>query len=123
MPLNLNQFLFLGITIAVVVAVTFLVTLLIQLRRTAKEAEDTLNQIGSLVGDLRETNMNVQTKIEDVGEIVEASKKTAASISEIAWFLTTKILRPTSKYWPFIFPLIRFGWRQVKKRKKEEKNV
>jgi predicted RND superfamily exporter protein len=123
MPLNLNQFLFLGITIAVVVAVTFLVTLLIQLRRTAKEAEDTLNQIGSLVGDLRETHMNVQTKIEDVGEIVEASKKTAASISEIAWFLTTKILRPTSKYWPFIFPLIRFGWRKVKKRKKEEKNV
>jgi hypothetical protein len=122
MPLTLNQFLLLVITIAVVIAVTFLVNLLRQLRRTAREAEKTLIEVKMLVGETRETSRMLQSKIEDVGELVQASKKTAVSISEIAWFLTTKILRPSSKYWPFLFPLMRLGWRQAKKFK-EEKNV
>jgi type VI protein secretion system component VasK len=122
MPLTLNQFLLLVITIAVVVAVTFLVTFLRQLRKTAHEAEKTLIEITQLVGEARETSRSVQAKIEDIGELVRASKKTAMSISEIAWFVSMKILRPSSKYWPFLFPLIRLGWRQAKKLK-EEKNV
>ena len=101
MPLTLNQFLLLVITIAVVVAVTFLVNLLRQLRKTAREAEETLIEVKMLVGETRETSRLLQSKIEDVGELVQASKKTAASVSEIAWFVTTKILRPSSKYWPF----------------------
>ena len=122
MPLTLNQFLLLVITIAAVIAVTFLVILFIQLRKTAREAEMTLIEIRTLVDNLKETSLRIQTKIDDVSEFVEASKKTAISISEIAWFLTTKILRPSSKYWPFLFPLIRMSWRHFKKRK-EEKNV
>jgi len=121
MPLTLNQFLLLVITIAFVVAVTFLVNLLRQLRKTAREAEETLIEVKMLVGEARETSRSVQSKIEDVGELIQASKKTAVSISEIAWFVTTKILRPSSRYWPFLFPLIRLGWRQAKKFK-EEKN-
>lgn len=122
MPLTLNQFLLLVVTLAVVVAVTFLVILFIQLRKTAREAEMTLIEARELVESLKETSLSLQTKIDDVGELVESSKKTAISISEIAWFLTAKILRPSSKYWPLLFPLIRLGWRQLKKRK-EEKNV
>lgn len=122
MPLTLNQFLLLVITIAVVIAVTFLIILSIQLRKAAREAEMTLIEARALIDNLKETSLSVRTKIDDVSELVEASKKTAISISEIAWFLTTKILRPSSKYWPLLFPLIRLGWRQLKKRK-EEKNV
>ena len=122
MPLTLNQFLLLVITIAVVIAVTFLVSFLRQLRKTAREAEETLIEVKMLVGETRETSRLLQSKIEDVGELVHASKKTLVSVSEIAWFVTTKILRPSSKYWPFLFPLIRLGWRQAKKFK-EEKNV
>lgn len=122
MPLTLNQFLLLVITIAIVVAVTFLVTFLRQARKTAHEAEKTFTEISLLVGEARETSRSVQAKIEDIGELVRASKKTAVSISEIAWFMSMKILRPGSKYWPFLFPLIRLGWRQAKKLK-EEKNV
>ena len=122
MPLTLIQFLWLVITIAVVVAVTFLVNLLRQLRRTAHEAEKTLIEVKTLVVEARETSRSVQSKLEDVGELVQASKKTAVSISEIAWFATTKLLRPRAKYWPFLFPLMRLGWRQAKKFK-EEKNV
>ena len=123
MSLTLNQFLLLVITIAVVVAVTFLVILFAQLRKTAKEGEKTLRELRALVQNLKETNIKVNNKIDDLGEIVEASKNTVVSLSEIAWFLTTKIIKPSSKYWPFLFPFIRLGWRHLKKKKqKEDKN-
>ena len=122
MSLTLNQFLFLVITIAVVVFVTFLVTLILQLRRTAKEGEDTLVEIRELVRNLRETDKRLKEKMDDISLTIEATKKTALGLSEITWFLTSKILRPSSKYWPLLFPLLRFGWRQIKKKRKERKN-
>jgi len=121
MPLTLGQFLLLIITIAVVVAVTFLVTLMVQFRRTAREAEGTLVEIRELVRNLKETDQKVKASIDDFGGIIQASKKTATNFSEITWFLTKRILRPSSKYWPILFPLLRFGWRRLKKRK-EAKN-
>ncbi|NIM90373.1 MAG: hypothetical protein GTO17_05425 [Candidatus Aminicenantes bacterium] len=121
MPLTLTQFLLLVITLAVVVGVTFLITLLIQIRRTLKEGEKTLAEITELAKHLQDTNQKVQAKIDDFGEMITASKKTVIGLSEITWFLTTKILKPSSKYWPLLFPLLRFGWRRLKKRK-EDKN-
>jgi len=123
MLLTLNQFLLLVITIAAVVAVTFLVTLFVQLRKTAKQGEETLRELKALVQNLKETNIKVDNKIDDLGEIVEASKNTVVSLSEIALFLSTKIIKPSSKYWPFLFPFIRLGWRHLRKKKqKEDKN-
>lgn len=121
MPLTLNQFLFLVITFAIVIAVTFLVILFSQLRKTAKEGEETLVEIKSLVTNLRNLSQSIHTKIEDLDEILETTKKTAVSLSEISWFLVAKIIRPSSRFWPFLFPFLRLGWRQLKKRK-EEKN-
>jgi len=121
MPLTLNQFLFLVITISIVVAVTFLITLIAQLRKTARGGEETLNQIRTLVSNLNETSQKVNTKIDDLDDILEATKKTAVSLSEIAWFVTTKIIKPSSNFWPLLYPFIRLGWRQMKKRK-EKKN-
>lgn len=122
MPLTLNQFLLLVLTIAAVVAVTYLVRLLAQLRLTAREAEGTLAEIKALAEELKKTSLNVQSKMDDIDEMVQASKKIAVNVSEIAWFLTVRILRPGSKYWALLFPLIRLGWRQAKKFK-EGKNV
>ena len=122
MQLTLNQFLFLVITIAVVVAVTFLVTLFVQLRKTAKEGEKTLVEIRSLARNLNETSQKALGKIDDVDETLQAVKKTAGRLSEITWFLTTRMIKPSSKYWPILFPLIRLGWRHWKKRK-EKNNV
>ena len=117
MSLTLNQFLLLAITLAVVVAVTFLVTLIVQFRKTAKEGEDTLKEIRQMALRLQQTNRKINTKIDDVADIVAASRKTAVSLSELAWFLSTKIIRPSSRYWPFLFPLVRMGWRQFRKKK------
>ena len=123
MSLTLNQFLFLVITICIVVFVTFLVTLIVQLRKTAREGEETLVEIRDLVGNLKEIGQKVNTKIDDLTPVLEATKKTVSRISEVSWFLTMKVIKPSSKYWPVLFPLLRLGWRQMKKkRKKEDKN-
>jgi hypothetical protein len=121
MSLTLNEFLFLVITIAVVVAVTYLVMLMIQLKKTAKEGERTLIEINALVKRLKETSEKIDDKVEDVGEIVQATKKTATGLAEVSMFLAYRIIRPASRYWPFLFPLVRLGLRQLKK-KKEAKN-
>ena len=123
MSLTLNQFLLLILTFAAVIAVTFLVILFVQLRRTAKEGEKTLRELRDLALHLRETNRKINAKIDDVADIVDASRKTALSLSEIALFLSSKVIKPSSKYWPVLFPLIRLGWRQFRKKKhKEDKN-
>ncbi len=123
MSLTLNQFLFLVITIAVVVAVSFLVTFIAQLRKTAKEGEKTLKEIRELVKNFKETDKKIREKIDDVSETLEAAKKSAIGMSEIIGYMTAKVIRPSSKYWPLLLPLLRFGWRQIKKKKKkEEKN-
>ena len=123
MSLTLNQFLLLVITIAAVIGVTLLATLFVQLRKTAKEGEETLRELRGLILNLKDTCWKINARIDDASDIVEASKRTAVSLAEIAFFMSTKIIRPSSKYWPFIFPLIRLGWRQIKRKKqKEEKN-
>ena len=119
MELTLEQFLFLVITIAVVVAVTFLIVLFLQLRRTAKEGQETLVEIRALAKSLNLTSQKAMEKIDDVDETLQNAKKAVVQMSEITWFLTTKIFRPSSKYWPFVLPLVRLGWRQWKKRKEK----
>jgi len=121
MTLTLNQFLFLVITIAIVVAVTYLVLFLKQFRNTAREGEKTLVEINSLVRSLQETSGRINTRIDDLGGVIEASKQTAVNISEMAALLTVRIIRPSARYWPILYPLFRLGWRLLKKRK-EEKN-
>jgi len=120
MSLTLNQILFLVITLTFVVAVTFLVSLFIQLKKTAREGENTLKEIQSLVKDLKETSHMVQKKMDECGEMMENAKKTAAGLSDIVVFLSTKLIRPSSKFWPILFPLMRFGWRHAKKKKEEK---
>jgi len=123
MPLTLNQFLLLVITIAVVVAVTFLAFFLAQVRRTAKEGEETLIEIRSLVRSLEETSKKANKNLDGFNGVLEASKKAVIGLSEISWFLlSAKAIKPSSKYWPLVFPLLRAVWRHLKKRK-EDKNV
>jgi hypothetical protein len=119
MLLTLNQTLFLVLTIAAVVVVVFLILFLVQLRRTAREGERALAEVGALAGSLKEIERKVSARIDDVGELLESSKRTAAGLAEASLFLTTKVVRPASRYWPILYPLLRMGWRQLKKRKEK----
>lgn len=75
MSLTLNQFLFLVITVAAVVAATFLITLFVQFRKTAKEGEKTLVELRKLINNLKETEQKVNAKIDDLGDVFKATKK------------------------------------------------
>ena len=122
MSLTLNQVLFIILTVAAVVAVTFLAMFLNQLRRTAREGEKTLVKAQETMDGLQAIEAKLNASLDNVGEVLATSKKAISGLSEISLFITSKVIRPSVKYWPFIFPLVRFGLQQMKKRK-EKKDV
>lgn len=122
MLLTLNQVLFIILTFLAVALVVYLVLFLNQLRRTVREGEKTLIKAQEVLEGFKEIEVKLNSNLNDIGEIVSQTRKVATGISEASLFLTTKVLRPTSKYWPLLIPLLRFGWQLMKKRK-EKRNV
>ncbi len=120
MVLTLNQVLGIVLTVAAVVAVTFLVLFLIQLRRTAREGEKTLIKAQEAMDELKVIEAKLNANLDSVGQVLAVSKKAVSGLSEISLFLTSKVIRPSAKYWPFLFPLVSFGLRQLKKRKEKK---
>jgi predicted Kef-type K+ transport protein len=123
MTLTLNQALLLIITIAVVVAVVYLVRLFAQLRRTAAEGEKALAGFGELARHLKELDLVVKEQVEELAKTIAASKKAAVNVAEASSLITSKFVRPSSKYLPLILPVAQFIWRQFSKRKKERDHV
>jgi len=120
MTLTLNQALGIILTVAAVVAVTFLALFLNQLRRTAREGEKTLAKAQEMMEGFKEIEAKINASLDNVGEVLATSKKAVAGLSEIMFFLTSKVIRPSAKFWPFLFPLLRFGLQQMKKRKENK---
>jgi hypothetical protein len=120
MMLTLNQVLGIILTMAAVVAVTFLSLFLNQLRRTAREGQKTLAKAQEMMDGLKEIEAKVNASLDIVGEVLVSSKKAVTRLSEISFFLTSKVIRPSAKYWPFLFPLLRLGLQQIKKRKEKK---
>jgi hypothetical protein len=120
MPLTLNQFLFLVLTFAAVVVAVYLIRFLAQLRRVAEEGEKTMVEVRKLAENLSELDGMVKDKLAGLGDLMEASKRTAVNLSEASFFLTSKVLRPSSKFWTVMIPVISFVWRQFKKRKEKK---
>jgi len=120
MTLTINQILGIILTVAAVVAVTFLALFLSQLRRTAREGEKTLAKAQEMMDGMKEIEAKINASLDNVGEVLTTSKKAVTGLSEIAFFLTSKVIRPSANYWPFLLPLARFGWRHLKKRKEKK---
>jgi len=121
MLLTFNQTLFLILTVAAVVIAVFLILFLLQLRRTAQEAEKSLQELQLTLAKLKTIEDKVERRLDETGTIIESAKKTVSGLSELSLFFTTRVVRPAAKYWPVIFPLVRYGWQLIKKRK-EKKN-
>jgi hypothetical protein len=122
MPLTLSQFLFLVLTFAAVTAATFLVITLIQVKKTAREGERTLVEIRELVTDLKATNETVLRKVENLGHLVDSAQRAALGVSRATWFLSSRFMRPTYRFMPLAFPILRAVWRHMKKKRKEKKH-
>jgi len=120
MALTLNQVLAIILTVAAVVAVAFLVMFLNQLRRTAREGEKTLVKAQETMDGLKVIEAKIDASLNNVGEVLTVSKRALTGLSEITFYLTTRIIRPSAKYWPFLIPLARLGLAQWKKRKEKK---
>ncbi|MGZ7046533.1 MAG: hypothetical protein ACXVI6_04010 [Candidatus Aminicenantales bacterium] len=120
MGLTLNQVLLIILTISAVVAVVFLVRVLIQLRRTAREAELTLAKAQELMDGFKVIEAKINSSLDDVGQVLQTSRKAAAGLTEITGFLTTRFIRPSARFLPFLIPLVRIGLQQLKKRKEKD---
>ncbi len=120
MVLTLNQVLGIILTVAGVVAIVFLVLFLNQLRRTAREGEKTLAKAQEAMDGLQLIEAKLNASLDNVGEVLAVSKKAVTGISEVTLYLTSNVIRPTAKYWPFILPLVRLGLQQMKKRKEKK---
>ncbi len=121
MLLSFNQTLFLILTVVGVVGLVFLVRFLIQLTRTAREGEKALVEAQGLLADLRSLEKKLNSRVDDVGQLLDSSKKAVTGAAEIAQFVAGRVLRPASIYWPVIYPLLRFGWKKYRKRKERKK--
>ncbi len=122
MLLSLNQVLLIVIVLAAVVAVTVFVILALQIRKTATEAEKTLVEYKELAKSLQLLDQTLKDKLEVLGETLEAARKTAVQVSGTTLWLSTRIFRPTFKWWPMLAPVLRFVWKKWKQ-KKEERHV
>jgi hypothetical protein len=120
MTLTLNQVLFIILTVAAVVVATLLALFLGQLRKTAREGEKTLVKAQEAMEGLKVIEAKLNASLDDAGEVLKASKKAAAGLSEISFFLASKVVRPSARYWPILFPLVRLGLQQMKKRKEKK---
>ncbi len=120
MPLTLGQVLGVVLSFAGVVAIVFLILFLNQLRKTAREGEKTLIKAQEAMDGLQAIEAKLNASLDSAGEVLAMSKKAVSGISEAAFFVTSKVIRPTARYWPFVFPLVRFGLQQWKKRKEKK---
>lgn len=119
MPLTLYQFLGLVLTLVIVVVATWFILFLRQLKRTAEEAEKALAELRHNLQEFNELQALIKEKAERIGETIESSRKIASNLAEILGLVTAKLIKPASSYWPLIFPIIQFLWRQKKKRKEK----
>jgi hypothetical protein len=119
MPLTLNQILFIILTTAAVVAVVFLVQMLIQLRKTAAEAEKTMIEVRALAKNLSELEIVVRERVGEVGDTIKVARKAALGLSEASLRLTSKMMPFPGKYLPLIFPVARFVMKSIKKNKEQ----
>ncbi|MBN2408836.1 MAG: hypothetical protein JXE07_03790 [Candidatus Aminicenantes bacterium] len=120
MPLTLNQFLLLVLTLTAVVVAVFLIRFLTQLRSAAAEGEKTMAEVRKLVANLSELDGVIKERVAELGELMEASRRTASHMADASFLLTTRVLNPGSRYWRLLFPIAAFMWRKFKKRKENK---
>lgn len=120
MPLTLNQFLLLVLTFTAVVVAVFLIRFLTQLRSAAGEGEKTMAEFRKLIAGLGELDGLIKARVVELGELMEASRRTASHVADASYILSTRVISPGSRYWRLIFPIAAFMWRKLRKRKEKK---
>ncbi len=122
MTLTLNELLLVILALAAVVAVTVFVILALQLKKTAAEAEKALAEYRKLAVGLQSLEKNIDEKLDEVGKTLTAARQAAVQVSGATVWLSSKFVKPASRWWPLIAPVASFLWRKWKQ-KKEGRHV
>jgi formate-dependent nitrite reductase membrane component NrfD len=120
MSLTLNQVLWIILTVAALVAVTYLVLFLNQARKTAREGEKALVKAQETMDELKVIEAKINISLDNVGQVLATSKRAVAGFSGITNYLTSSIIRPTARFWPLLLPLLSFGLRKMKKKRRNK---
>jgi uncharacterized protein YoxC len=120
MTLTLNQALGIVLTVAAVVAVIYLVMFLNQLRKTAREGEKTLVKAQETMDGLNEIEAKINASLDNVGEVLATSKRAVAGLTGVTHFLTSSVIRPSARFWPLLVPLLSFGLKKMKKKRRNK---
>ncbi len=119
MTLSFGQVLWLVLTIAGVVVLIVLAMLLLQLRKTAREAELALAKGNELMEGFKEIERKINAGVDDAAEVLCHAKAVASNVSKITFLVSTQVVRPALRLGPVVIPLVQFGLRMLRKRKKE----
>lgn len=121
MTLTLNQVLWIVLTVAGVVVLAFLAMFLNQARKTAREAETTLVKARGAIDELQVIEAKINANLDGIGQVVAVSKKAFSGLSEATSFLSSRVIKPSARYWPLLaLPLLRVGLTMLKKRKEKK---
>ena len=120
MTITLNQVLGIILTVAAVVAVTFLAMFLNQLRRTAREGEKTLVKAQETMDGLNVIEAKINASLDNVGEVLATSKRAVAGLTGVTHFLSSSIIRPSARFWPLLLPVLSFGLQRMKKKRRNK---
>jgi hypothetical protein len=121
MMLTLNQALWIILTVAAVVVMAFLAMFLNQARKAAREAEATLVKARGAIDELQVIEAKINANLDNVGQVLAVSKKAVTGLTEATSFLSSRVIKPSMKFWPLLaLPLLRVGLTMMKRRKEKK---
>jgi predicted PurR-regulated permease PerM len=88
-----------------------------QLRSLLADLEKTSSEARDLVTNLKSVSGKVDTDLEKVDKILEATNETVTTVKESLKFVNTKVLKQSAGLLALI-PAIKFGWDLIKKFRK-----
>src|SRR5512136_2134599 len=108
MMLTLNQVLWIILTVAAVVVMVFLAMFLNQARKAAREAEATMAKARGAIDELQVIEAKINASLDNVGQVLAVSKKAVSGLTEATSFLSSRVIKPSMKFWPLLaLPLLR----------------
>lgn len=118
------------IAVAIVVAVVALIPVLVQIRRTARQAEDVLQSVNgtlpALLSDVRtilaalgptaETLRDVAASVERVDRLVDSAARTVESVRDSARQMAEEVIMPSMATAAGVFAALREGIQWIRPR-------
>ncbi len=103
-----------AITLAFVLLVAYLLPVLLKMRDLMAEVQFAAAEVRHLAISLQKTNERVNVDLERVDELLDSSRQTVATVSQVARQVNGVLMNHSAGFLALL-PAIRLGWKLVKK--------